>query len=507
MANRRTPQRRNSTRSSAQPAAPSTDGGLVAEFIESFCRLSKGDNAGQLIHLRPWQREILDEIFQLREDGRRRIKRGVLFIPRKNGKSLLASGIALFSIFQEVGAEVIVVAGDRAQARIVFRECARMVELDPTLSKKLRVIRDVIEYPETGSVLRVLSSDASRAEGYNPSTVIFYELHVQPDDRLWSTLNLGSGTRKNPLVLGITTAGSKTDSHGQDSIAFRLWQYGSRVKSGEIQDDSFFFRYFTAPEDLAWDSPEAWRAANPAFGDFLDPEDFESAARSIPPDEFQTKRLNRWISSMSSWLPTGAWDRLAVDRRIQPGEPCVISFDGSFDGDSTGVVACTLDGHIEPLLLYERPIDDPHWRVDIGLVEKDILDLVRVRGLKIVELAADAFRWSRSLEAMEKENLFPLTLYPQSPSRMVSSCQRLYEAVSQENVHHGGDPVLAAALSRHLANAVVKMDRFGPRITREHKGSQRHIDLAVCAVMAFDRARYYALEAEKPGKSVEFISL
>jgi phage terminase large subunit-like protein len=108
---------------------------------------------------------------------------------------------------------------------------------------------------------------------------------------------------------------------------------------------------------------------------------------------------------------------------------------------------------------------------------------------------------------MEKENLFPLTLYPQSPSRMVSSCQRLYEAVSQENVHHGGDPVLAAALSRHLANAVVKMDRFGPRITREHKGSQRHIDLAVCAVMAFDRARYYALEAEKPGKSVEFISL
>lgn len=212
-------------------------------------------------------------------------------MPRKNGKSLVAAGIALYSLFTEVGAEVAIVAGDRAQARIVFRECARMIELDPILSRKLHVIRDVIEYPETGSVLRVLSSEGSRAEGYNFSTVVFDEVHVQPDDRLWSTVNLGSGTRKNPLVLGISTAGSKTDSRGQDSLCYRLWQYGMRIQSGETQDDAFFFRYFTAPEELAWDSPEAAKAANPAFGDFLDPEDFAAAARSLPREEYETKRL------------------------------------------------------------------------------------------------------------------------------------------------------------------------------------------------------------------------
>ena len=153
--------------------------------------MSKGDGAGALISLRPWQREILDEIFAIREDGKRKHRRGLLLMPRKNGKSLLASGIALYSLFTEIGAEVAVVAGDRAQARIIFRECARMIELDPILSRKLHVLRDVIEYPETGSVLRVLSADASRAEGYNFSTVIFDEVHVQPDDRLWSTVNLG----------------------------------------------------------------------------------------------------------------------------------------------------------------------------------------------------------------------------------------------------------------------------------------------------------------------------
>jgi len=494
----------SSTPSSEQPAAPNGEGAVVADFIESFCRLSKGDEAGKLIKLRPWQRELLNEIFAHREDGRRKYRRGLLLMPRKNGKSLVAAGIALYSLFTEVGAEVAIVAGDRAQARIVFRECARMVELDPILSRKLHVIRDVIEYPETGSVLRVLSSEGSRAEGYNFSTVVFDEVHVQPDDRLWSTVNLGSGTRKNPLVLGISTAGSKTDSRGQDSLCYRLWQYGMRIQSGETQDDAFFFRYFTAPEELAWDSPEAAKAANPAFGDFLDPEDFAAAARSLPREEYETKRLCRWVSQKTSWLPAGSWARLATERRIQPGEKIVVAFDGSFDGDSTVLVGATLDGHVEPLLLFERPLDDPHWRVDIGEVEAAILEIGK--RYEIVELAADPFRWARSLEALEAEGL-PVVHYPQSPSRMVGACQAYFEAVTQEQLHYGGDEILTAALARHLENAVVKTDRFGPRIVKEHRGSPRKIDLAVAAVMAYDRARYYASEAAKPATSVEFISL
>ena len=164
------------------------------------------------------------------ENGLRKHRRALIGLPRKNGKSLIGAGIALFGlVIDEVGAEVYAVAGDRAQARIVFREAARMVELDPILSQRLRVMRDVIEMPSTGSVFRVLSADASRAEGLNPSTVVFDEVHIQPDDRLWNTMNLGSGTRKQPLIVGITTAGSRTDSRGQDTVCYKLWQYGMRL--------------------------------------------------------------------------------------------------------------------------------------------------------------------------------------------------------------------------------------------------------------------------------------
>ncbi len=209
------------TRSSAQQSEHASQGDSVIDFIENFCRLTKGDLAGQLIQLRPWQKTLLRELYATDENGLRKHRRALIGLPRKNGKSLLGAGIALHGlILDEPGSEVYALAGDRQQGRIIFSEAARMVQLDPILSQRLRVMRDVIEYPANGSVFRVLSADASRAEGLNPSLAVVDELHVQPDDRLWNTINLGSGTRKQPLIVAITTAGSRTDSHGQDTICY-----------------------------------------------------------------------------------------------------------------------------------------------------------------------------------------------------------------------------------------------------------------------------------------------
>lgn len=477
-----------------------SQGHLVAEFIETFCRLTKGEQAGQLIKLRPWQREILDDLFSLREDGRRKYRRGLLGLPRKNGKSLLAAGIALYGlVVDEVGADVFVVAGDRAQARIVFRECARMVELDPILSQRLRVVRDMIEFPATGSVLRVLSADASRAEGLNPSLVVFDEVHVQPDDRLWSTMNLGSGTRSQPLVIGITTAGARFDSRGQDSLCYRLWQYGKRVESGEVEDSTFFFRWYAAKEDADWRAPETWRSANPALGDFLHEEDLRSAVLSLPEPEVRTKRLNQWVATATQWLPGGAWDRQTTDRKLQPGEDVILAFDGSFSNDCTAIVAATLDGHIETLAVWERPIDNPHYEVPISEVEDRMRELCAT--YQVREIAADPYRWARTLQAWEAEGL-PVVAYPQSPARMVPACAAFYEGVTQGKISHPDDPIL----SRHLDNTTVKTDRLGPRIVKEHRTSPRKIDAAVCAVMAYDRARYHATAASQiETVSLEFI--
>ena len=90
---------------------------------------------------------------------------------------------------------------------------------------------------------------------------------------------------------------------------------------------------------------------------------------------------------------------------------------------------------------------------------------------------------------------------------MTASSQALFEAVSQETLSWGGEAQLAGAFLRHFANATVKTDRFGPRIVKENRSSPRKIDLAVAAIMALDRARYYANEANKPAKEVGFVSL
>src|SRR5689334_11913562 len=103
-------------------ATIATAGGHVAQFIENFCRVTEGEYAGDPIQLRRWQRDILNELFELRADGRRRYRQALVGMPRKNGKSALGAGLALYLLLadDEPGAEVYSCAGDRDQARIVF---------------------------------------------------------------------------------------------------------------------------------------------------------------------------------------------------------------------------------------------------------------------------------------------------------------------------------------------------------------------------------------------------
>lgn len=482
------------SRSSSHVDSPS-DGPDVVEFIEACCRVTKGEGAGELLKLRDWQVAELHELFRLRPDGRRQYRRGLLGLPRKNGKSALGAGIGLFGLVAdgEPGAEVYSCAGDREQARIVFGMAKRMVELDPVLSEIVKTYRDAIEVPSTGSVYRVLSAEAYTKEGLNPSLVVFDEVHVQPSDELWNVMTLGSGTRRQPLILGITTAGVKTDSTGGDSLCYRLWQYGQKVQAGEVDDPAFFFSWW-APSDPEADhrDPAVWDEANPALGDFLHVEDFETTVRTTPEAEFRTKRLNLWVSSTQSWLPHGAFEARQGAGTPEDGETVVLGFDGSYSGDSTALVGCTLEGHVFVVDAWERAdSDDREWRVDIAEVEYAIREACR--RWHVVEVACDPFRWQRSMQVLEEDDL-PIVEWPTgSPARMVPACATFYDAVMDEKLTHDGDP----RLIRHVDNAVLKVDAKGPRIVKDHRGSPRKIDLAVAAVVAYDRAMWHSGQAEE----------
>jgi phage terminase large subunit-like protein len=459
----------------------------ASEWIEGFCKITKESIAGRVgdpLVLRPWQHDLFNGLFARRRDGRRRFRVGLIGVPRKNTKSTMGSSAALWSLVEgPEGGEVYSCAGDKEQARIVFGTAKRMVELEPELGSIVRTYRDALEVPSTGSVYRCLSAEAYTKEGLNPTLVIFDELHVQPTDELWNTMNLGAGARIDPLILAITTAGVRSDQTGGDSICYRLYQHGRKVVSGEESDPSFFFAWWEAAESSDHRDPKTWRTANPGYDDLIDPEDFVSAVTLTSEAEFRIKRCNQWVSGMTAWLPAGVFEQHA-DRTVEvaDGETITLGFDGSYSGDSTGLVGCTPEGHLFVVDAWEKPDGVGEWRVDI----EDVMQSIReaCARWRVVEIACDPYRWALPMQMLLEEDL-PIVEWPtSSPARMIPACAKFYDALMGGNLTHDGDP----RLERHLRNCVVKRDRLGPRIVKDSKESPRKIDLAVCAVIAHDRA-------------------
>lgn len=477
------------------------DGDHAALFVETLCRVTRdsvGGASGDLIRLRPWQRELLAHVYARRPDGRYRHRQALIGVARKNGKSALAAGMGLYNlVFGGAGAEVYSCAADKEQARIVFGTARRMVELEPELADEIRVYRDVLEVKKTGAIYRVLSAEAFTKEGLNPTSVIFDEVHAQPTRELWDVMALAMGARREPLMVGITTAGVRTDATGRDSLCYELYQYGRRVASGEIADSTFFMAWWE-PRDPAADhrSPDTWREANPGLGDLVAVEDFESGVLRTPEAEWRTKRCNQWVSSAQAWLPSGAWDACAKPGPIPDGAEVILGFDGSFAHDSTALVAVSVPGegelpHVDVVECWERPPGaGQEWRVPILEVE----DTIRraCRRWQVRWIACDPFRWARTYQILEDEGL-PVLEFPQSPQRMVPATQRFYEAVVNQQLTHSGDPRLA----RHIENCTVYTDSRGSRLRKDARNSPRKIDLAVAAVMA------HHLACDPPSGGVE----
>ncbi len=486
-----------------------TRGGQAAEFINTYCRITKtsvGGDAGELIRLRPWQLKLLDALLAEGGDGRLLHRSALVGLPRKSGKSALGAGIALWMLFcGDDGGEVYSCAGTREQARIVFGTAKRMVELDQELSSIAKVYRDAIEFPDTGSVYRVLSREAGASEGLSPTGVIFDEVHVQPDDELWNVMALGAGARHEPLMLGITTAGSRTDARGQDSLCYRLYQHGKRVVNGEVDDPTFAFFWWEPKQGSESDhtDPKVWAESNPGLGDLNSLEDFRSTLVRTPEAEFRTKRTNLWVSGANSALPHGAWNALAEpDRVVDSSADVVLMADGSWSGDSTGVVAFTVEErpHLWVVDLWENPGDATGWRVPIADVEDGIRSAAR--SLPVVEIGMDPFRWQRSMQVLEDEGL-PMLEYPMgSVERMVKAWKAFYDAVLDQTFTHSGD----ARLARHIDAMVLRIDARGARPTKEHKASTRHIDLGVCAVAGFERALWH-VNYSPPAASAPFVMI
>jgi phage terminase large subunit-like protein len=445
--------------------------------------------AGELLHLRDWQKELLNHALARRADGRFKHRVALVGMARKNGKSALAASMGLSALtLGGNGSEIYSCAADRDQARIVFGTAKRMVELDPELSSMFTLYRDVIEYKDKGSVYRALSAEAYTKEGLNPSPiVIFDEVHAQPNRELWDVMSLAGGARSDSLLLGITTAGVKTQANGQDSLAYSLYQYGQKLVKGELVDPSFFFAWWE-PKNPEADhrDKQLWIESNPGFADIVDAEDFESAVLRTPEAEFRTKRTNCFVSTTTAWLPTGSWEALIdTERTPEPGEEVILAFDGAFSNDSTALVAWLLGGdkpHLMVVGIWERPDDaEQGWHVPVAEVEQTIIDTFRNSNFQTREIVFDPARWQRTFMILDEQGM-PVVSYPNSAERMVPATQKFYEAVVNQSFTHDGDERMA----RHITNCVTKQSSRGVMVAKA--SSKRKVDAAVAAIFGYDRA-------------------
>ena len=247
------------------------------DFMATFLEHVKGEWAGQLFTLQDWQTEIVRAAFGWkRPDGTRKYRIVFLEVPRKNGKSTLAAGIALVLLFadSEPGAEVYSAAGDRGQASIVFDVANSMVQNSSDLTNLSQSYRRSISVPKTASSYKVLSADAFTKHGLNAHGVIFDELHTQPSRDLRDVLTTSTGARRQPMTFAITTAG-----YDRHSICYEIHDYAEKVRDGMIEDDSMLPVIYASETEDSYLSPKVWKKANPGLGVSVKTEYIEQEAK------------------------------------------------------------------------------------------------------------------------------------------------------------------------------------------------------------------------------------
>lgn len=297
-----------------------------------WLRHSKGEWAGRVIELEFWQQWIKYVLFGWRRvDGTRRFRTAYTEVPRKNGKSTSAAGdgLYLFVADGEPGAEVYSAATTRPQAKIVHDEARRMVEASAMLKRRVSIFRDNLSIAGTASKYEPLSADYNTLDGLNPHACIIDEVHAHRDGGLIEKLRTAQGSRRNPLLYYITTAGVSGES-----IGYTEHKYARSVLEGMFADDSYFAYIATMDEGDDPFAEKTWRKANPNFGISVKPSMLaESAARAERQPgmlmEFLRYHLDVWTTVSRRWLNLDAWDACPVT--IGPnelaGEECYVGLD------------------------------------------------------------------------------------------------------------------------------------------------------------------------------------
>ena len=493
-------------------------------FFEKHLTHAKGELGGKPFLLEPWQRDYLRALFAER-GGRRKVRTSLLALPRKNGKSTLAAGIALRCLLEpEPGAEVYSCAASRDQARLVFDTARIAVEQSPTLSQQLKVYRNAIVRESTHATYKSLSAEAGLQHGLSPHAVVFDELHVS-NREMWEVMLSGQGARRNPLTVALTTAG-----YDRKSVCWEVWKYAEAVRDGAIKDDTFLPMIWAADSTDDWKDERTWAKANPNLGvsvklDFLRSECARAIEMPTYENTFRQLYLNQWTEQDQRWLRMDHWAQgngaCPVDLA---GRECFAGLDLATTFDTTALVLLfPLDDGtfwVEPH--FWIPSENAHQRerrdkvpyltwqrqghlkmtdgnvTDFEVVRRDIVNLAgkyRIRGIGL-----DPWNSAQLGQQLQGDGL-QMQDFRQGYGSLSAPSKQLENWVVAGKLRHGGHPVLAWQAS----NVAIQQDSAAGNIKPSKAKSTERIDGIVSLVMAI--GLWQTTTAPKPEQNWDIVAI
>lgn len=482
------------------------------EFLENvlaFCRMCrhyKAEWVGQVFEPEDWQLFILANMFCfIAEDGYRRIRTAYIEVPRKNGKTFLAAVISLMllTIDGEAGAEVYCAATKKDQAMLLFRDVVKVVRASPELGEILDIYKSVMHLSATSSKIEALGSNADSLDGLNVHGAVIDEFHAHKTREVWDVLETGTGSRRQPLMVAITTAGFNIEC-----VCHEYREYAERIldPKSKITDDTLFAFIACPDKGDDWRKEQTWRKANPNYGVSVIPDDIRRLAKKAEemPTEtnnFLCKRLNIWVTQEERWLPMPQWDE--CDAKPHPiGErTSEAGFDGSTNRDVSALVYVSEDADgvfdVWPFFWLPRENAIERERRDrvpylawaeqgfITLTEGDTVDWSFIRQtiidqaetLRMNELRYDPHNARQFCESLAIDDGIPTIEFKQSVTNYNEPSMRLIDLIMAGKLRHGGHPVL-----RWMANNVVAY-KNPQNLVMPSKGRSREKIDGICAMI------------------------
>lgn len=500
----------------------------ACRFIEKLPHI-KGEWAkrGELLRLEAWQCFFVTQIFGWKcaetikdRDGNvmmyaetRRFRTAYLEVARKNAKSTLVSGIGLYMLCAdgEEGAEIYSGATTHKQAKIVWSDARSMVNRSGGMREHfgLQTNAKNISIAHRSSKFEPLHAQGETLDGLNVHCGIFDELHAHKKRDLFDVIETATGSRMQPLMVGITTAGSN-----KAGICYELRSYLVKLLQRVFRDETFFGLIYTLDKDDDALDRRVWPKANPNYNVSVYPFDMERLAKKAAEspssmNNFLTKRLNLWVSTESAWMDMRKWDKAANHKMREADfaqDDCWIGVDLASKLDMNAVVRlyrreiknethvfCFADFYL-PETAVEEATNSQYdgWRrrglltvtpgniIDMDRIEADVIawrDKVNLREV-CFDPGHNATQWASHVSdaGLEMVEIRPTVMNFSEPMKW-------WEAlVIDGRFHHDGNEVLTWMVS----NVVVKHD-FKDNIFPRKERHENKIDGAVAICTAMNR--------------------